>query len=110
MHRLALTLLLLSATTAAESQLRTLWNCREPSGRTILTDIKEDTVGKDCRVVHEERVVLPKPQELRAFRATIKPGVRTAQGLVVEVKAPIALIQQATAQRWIRIDELLPPR
>jgi hypothetical protein len=38
------------------AQVKTLWNCKDPGGRTTLTDQKADTVGKDCRVVSQERV------------------------------------------------------
>jgi hypothetical protein len=37
---------------------KTLWNCKDAQGRTTLTDQKSDTVGKECRVVSEERVTV----------------------------------------------------
>jgi hypothetical protein len=44
------------------AQIKTLWNCKDAAGRTTLTDQKADTVGKECRVVSEERVsVIPAP-------------------------------------------------
>jgi hypothetical protein len=40
------------------AQVKTLWNCKDPAGKTTLTDQKADTVGKDCRIVSEERVTV----------------------------------------------------
>jgi septal ring factor EnvC (AmiA/AmiB activator) len=60
----ALLVLMLGVITAgpASAQVKTLWNCKDAGGRTTLTDQKADTVGKDCRIVHEERVtVIPAP-------------------------------------------------
>ena len=64
------------------AQVKTLWNCKDPAGRTTLTDQKADTVGKECRVVSEERVsVVPAtkarspanfPKETSADRASSK--------------------------------------
>jgi len=64
------------------AQVKTLWNCKDSAGRTILTDQKSDTVGKECRVVSEERVsVVPAakakspasfPRETPADRASSK--------------------------------------
>jgi len=64
------------------AQVKTLWNCKDPAGRTTLTDQKADTVGKECRVVSEERVtVVPAtkakspanfPKETPADRASSK--------------------------------------
>jgi len=66
----------------ARAQLKTLWNCKDSSGKTTLTDQKADTVGKECRVVSEERVsVVPAakmkspanfPRETPADRASSK--------------------------------------
>ncbi len=48
----------------ARAQVETLWNCKDPSsGRTILTNQKADTAGKECRIVQQERVnVAPSPK------------------------------------------------
>lgn len=37
-------------------QVETLWNCRDKDGRTLITSQKADTVGKECRIVSQERV------------------------------------------------------
>ncbi|HLX79322.1 MAG TPA: hypothetical protein VKS43_01930 [Burkholderiales bacterium] len=45
---------------AARAQTETIWNCKDSTGRTHVTNLKEDTVGKDCRIVQQQRVtVLP---------------------------------------------------
>jgi len=36
----------------------TIWSCRDKDGSTLLTSIKEDTVGKDCKVVQRQRVTV----------------------------------------------------
>jgi septal ring factor EnvC (AmiA/AmiB activator) len=46
----------IAAAVPALAQIKTLWNCKDARGRTTLTDQKADTVGKDCRIVSEERV------------------------------------------------------
>lgn len=71
---------------AQAQQVKTLWNCKDPAGRTTLTDQKADTVGKECRIVSEERVtVVPAtraksptnfPRESSAERATSKAKQR----------------------------------
>jgi len=50
----------------------TIWSCRDAAGRTLLTSLKEDTVGRDCRVVQQQRLtVVPAPP-------APKPGAKTA--------------------------------
>jgi len=48
------------------AQMKTLWNCKDPAGRTTLTDQKADTVGKECRVVSEERVTVVPASKLKS--------------------------------------------
>ncbi|HTP62336.1 MAG TPA: hypothetical protein VMJ14_09670 [Burkholderiales bacterium] len=72
----------LTAAGPACAQVKTLWNCKDTSGKTTLTDQKSDTAGKECRVVSEERVsVVPAaktkspanfPRETAADRASSK--------------------------------------
>ena len=52
-----------SAAFAQADQLQTMWNCKDRDGRVLLTSSKEDTVGKECRVVQQWRVsVVPSSQ------------------------------------------------
>jgi len=72
----------LAAAGPACAQVKTLWNCKDAGGKTTLTDQKSDTVGKECRIVSEERVsVVPAaktkspanfPRETTADRASSK--------------------------------------
>ena len=39
-------------------QIETLWNCKDKDGRTTLTNQQRDTVGKDCRIVQQQRVTV----------------------------------------------------
>ena len=43
---------------AALAQVETIWSCKDPNGRTHVTNLKEDTVGKDCRIVQQQRVTV----------------------------------------------------
>ena len=66
----ALTLGLATAAPAS-AQVETIWSCKDPSGRTHVTNLKEDTVGKDCRIVQQQRVtVVP----------AVKPGAKSPAG------------------------------
>jgi len=44
-------------------QVEPLWNCKVKDGRTPLTNQKADTVGKECRVVQQERVSVVPPNK-----------------------------------------------
>ena len=45
----------------------TIWSCKDKDGRTHVTNLREDTTGKNCKVVQQTRVqVLP--------AVTSKPG------------------------------------
>ena len=52
--------LILGVTSAgpAIAQVETIWSCKDASGRTHVTNLKEDTVGKDCRIVQQQRVTV----------------------------------------------------
>jgi hypothetical protein len=40
----------------------TLWNCKDKDGRITLTNQQNDTAGKDCRIVHQQRIsTIPAP-------------------------------------------------
>ncbi len=42
----------------AIAQVETIWSCKDTNGRTHVTNLKEDTVGKDCRIVQQQRVTV----------------------------------------------------
>lgn len=68
---LAVVLSLAPATALAQATEEiTIWSCRDKDGRTHVTNLREDTRGKDCRVVQQTRVqVVP-----AAKPATGKPA------------------------------------
>jgi len=43
---------------SALAQLETIWSCKDSAGRTHVTNLKEDTVGKECRIVQQQRVTV----------------------------------------------------
>jgi len=51
-------------------QIETLWNCKDKDGRTILTNQQADTVGKECRVVQQQRVTVVPAQKAPAKAAS----------------------------------------
>lgn len=63
--------------TLAQTELQTIWNCREKDGRTLVTSLKEDTAGKECRIVQQTRVtVVPATQIQSAPAAPAKPTAK----------------------------------
>lgn len=48
--------LALAAAMAQAQQEVTIWSCRDKDGRTHVTNLKADTVGKSCKVVQQSRV------------------------------------------------------
>ena len=57
---------LMVATTHALAQgageIQTIWRCIDPSGKTHVTNVKEETTGKDCKVIQTQRVTVVPPQ------------------------------------------------
>ncbi len=57
---------LLAAASLAFAQpagdVQTIWRCMDSSGRTHVTNIKEETAGKDCKVIQTQRVTVIPPQ------------------------------------------------
>ena len=41
-----------------QTEVRTTWICKDKDGRTLATNLKEETVGRDCRIVEQERVTV----------------------------------------------------
>ena len=60
---------------AQQQVVETIWSCKDKSGRTHVTNLKEDTVGKECRIVQQQRVtVVP----------AVKPGAKSPAGFPKE--------------------------
>lgn len=59
---------------AQATQEITIWSCRDSDGRTHVTNLREDTRGKNCRIVQQTRVqVVPAP-------SGNKPAAKAAPG------------------------------
>lgn len=47
---------------AQQDGIQTMWSCRDKEGKPLLTSVKEDTLGKECRIIQQSRVtVVPAP-------------------------------------------------
>jgi len=64
----------------AQSDTQTIWNCKDREGRILVTSLKEDTVGKECRVVQQTRVTVVPATQVKASpspaTAAPKPGAK----------------------------------
>ena len=134
---LALAAVLLTAPNPVDAQaqsekkppeMETFWNCKDKDGKTSLTNLEKDTIGKECVMVQKQRLtVVPSTRtstnaspatryakdsayrtQVDSFRASLKPGDKTDQGLVIEVKAPIVRVQRPQGDHWVRVEELFP--
>ncbi len=122
---------------ALGQQVETLWNCRDKDGRTTLTNQQSDTAGKDCRIVHQQRVtVVPAPQapkpaakspspagfpkESAADRASAKSRQRETlekelvqeQGMLADARKKLAeqeAIRTGDEKNYARVLERLKP-
>ncbi len=90
---LVLALGMIAAGPACAQVIKTLWNCKDPAGRTTLTDQKADTVGKDCRVVSQERVSVV-PAANAASVGTARAGPTNAT-----TKSPASFPRETPADR-----------
>jgi hypothetical protein len=61
----------LAAGLAQAQQEVTIWSCKDKEGRTSVTNLREDTVGKNCRVVQQSRV-----QVVPSTTPGAKPGAK----------------------------------
>jgi hypothetical protein len=59
---------------AQATQEITIWSCRDKDGRTHVTNLREDTSGKNCRIVQQTRVQVVPAQ------APGKPPAKAAPG------------------------------
>lgn len=85
-HLLAVGLLAVSACASAQSgtELQTIWRCIDSSGKTHVTNVKEETAGKDCKVIQTQRVsVVPAPA----------PAARSA------AKSPASFPKESSGER-----------
>ena len=62
---------------AQASEEITIWSCRDKDGRTHVTNLREDTSGKDCRIVQQTRVQVVPAQ---GRPGSSKPAAKAAPG------------------------------
>ena len=62
---------------AQASEEITIWSCRDKDGRTHVTNLREDTSGKDCRIVQQTRVQVVPAQ---GQAGSSKPSAKAAPG------------------------------
>ena len=96
---IALTLGLAAVAPVRAQQLETIWNCKDSNGRTHVTNLKEDTVGKECRIVQQTRVtVVP----------AATPGAKSPAGFPKETasdRASSKVKQRDTIERELSQEE-----
>ena len=77
----------------AQAAVETLWNCKDKEGRTILTNQQQDTVGKECRIVQQQRVTVvpsskaagkPSPQNFPKESTADRMGAKDKQRQTLE--------------------------
>ena len=61
----------------AQGSSETIWSCKDKSGRTHVTNLKEETVGKQCRIIQRQRVTVVSPGDLPNMRGE---GERRSKG------------------------------
>ena len=86
----------------AQAAVETLWNCKDKDGRTILTNQQQDTVGKECRVVQQQRVtVVPSAKPGASKSSQNFPKESTADRLNAKDK------QRQTLERELSQEEAM---
>ena len=50
----------------------TIWSCKDKDGRTHVTNLREDTTGKNCKVVQQTRVQVV-PAQVQSGKSEAKP-------------------------------------
>lgn len=116
----------------AQAAVETLWNCKDKDGRTILTNQQQDTVGKECRVVQQQRVtVVPSnkgaskssqnfPKESSSDRmaakdkqrATLERELQQEEALLADAKRKLSeqeQIRTGDEKNYARVEERLQP-
>lgn len=74
---------LMAATTGALAQagteMQTIWRCIDSSGKTHVTNVKQETAGRDCKVMQSQRVtVVPAPAPV------VSPATKSPAGFPKE--------------------------
>jgi hypothetical protein len=117
---------------SALAQVETIWSCKDGAGRTHVTNLKEDTVGRNCRIVQQERVtVVPAskpaakspagfPKESAADRVaskakqreTIERELNQEQGMLTDARKKLSEqegVRSGDESNYARVLERLKP-
>ena len=76
----------------AGAELQMIWRCVDPTGKTHVTTIKDETVGKDCKVIQTQRVNVLPPQT-QSQTQPAKPATKSPAGFPKETSG-----ERATAR------------
>lgn len=71
------------------------YRCIDSQGKT---EFRNFNITPDCKKIETEKV--------STFQSNLKIGDQTTDGLVIEVKRPIAKVQTPKGEKWFRIEEL----
>ena len=118
---------------AQQTQVQTMWLCKDKDGRSVATNVKEETVGKDCKVSSQERVtVVPSakpgankssqnfPKESASDRTSAKDRQRQTlerelsqeEAMLADAKRKLAeqeQIRTGDEKNYARVEERLRP-
>ncbi len=64
-----------AAAGAGAGEIQTIWRCMDATGKTHVTNVKDETSGKDCKVIQTQRVtVVPPPPAPKAASKSPSPA------------------------------------
>lgn len=89
----------------AGTEVQTIWRCVDSTGKTHVTNIKEETPGKDCKVIQTHRVTVA-PASAPAAR----PAAKSPAGFPKEstgARADARDRQKATLEAELASEEAL---
>jgi len=58
----------------AGTEIQTIWRCVDSSGKTHVTNVKDETAGKDCKVIQSQRVTVMPPLPAQKGVTKSPPG------------------------------------
>ena len=109
---LMVTSLLTAATLAlaqAGTEIQTIWRCVDPSGKTHVTATKDETIGKDCKVIQSQRVTVmpPLPRPKKESKEELEVRRQKVAALeVAEAKAVIACRDKAACDKSFSLTQV----
>lgn len=70
----------------AGTEIQTIWRCIDSSGKTHVTNVKQETAGRDCKVMQTQRV-------------TVVPAPAPAQVASPATKSPAGFPKESSGER-----------